>query len=49
MKKLKELEKSAMKPSNMHFDPRSDPKYWGYAWTNWKDFEDFKFSQFSEL
>lgn len=39
MKKLKKLEKSAMKPSNMHFDPRSDPKYWGYVWTNWKDFE----------
>ena len=39
MKKLKKLEKSAMKPSNMHFDPRADPKYWGYVWTNWKDFE----------
>ena len=38
-KKLKKFENSAMKPSNMPHDPSSDPKYWGYVWTNWKDFE----------
>jgi hypothetical protein len=23
---------------NRDRDPKSNPKYWGYTWTNWKDF-----------
>ena len=38
-KKLREFKNSAVKPSNMAFDPSSNPKYWGYVWTNWKDYE----------
>ena len=36
--KLEDFQKTAMKPSNEPFDPEADPKYWGYVWTNWKDF-----------
>jgi hypothetical protein len=40
--KLKEqLEKyrqSAVPPRNAQADPLSNPKFWNYEWTNWKDY-----------
>ena len=39
-REIKKLGKTAMKPNNVPFDPKADPKYWGYVWTNWKDFEE---------
>ncbi|KAK7067813.1 hypothetical protein SK128_028267 [Halocaridina rubra] len=29
---------SAVAPGNKPFDPAANPKYWGYAWTNWLDY-----------
>ena len=25
-------------PLNVREDPNANPKYWGYVWTNWKDY-----------
>ncbi|XP_023319572.1 arylsulfatase B isoform X1 [Eurytemora carolleeae] len=29
---------TAVPPRNKPLDPRADPKYWDYAWTNWCDY-----------
>ncbi len=29
---------TAVPPRNKPVDPRADPKYWGYTWTNWCDY-----------
>ena len=26
-----------MRPGNVPLDPRADPRYWDYTWTNWCD------------
>ena len=31
---------SALPPANKKIDPRANPKYFGYTWTNWLDFVD---------
>lgn len=40
---LKDLIKSLrnyvpVTPLNKPIDPRSNPKYWNYTWTNWMDY-----------
>ena len=35
---LEEYNKTVLPPRNKPADPRSNPKYWGYAWTNWMDY-----------
>lgn len=27
-----------VKPLNKPIDPRSNPKFWNYTWTNWMDY-----------
>ena len=34
---------TAVPPRNKPVDPRADPKYWGYTWTNWCDFVQVNF------
>jgi hypothetical protein len=34
------LRSTAVPPGNKPIDPRGDPKYYGYTWTNWMDFYD---------
>lgn len=36
--KLRQYNATAVPPRNKPWDPTANPKYWGYAWTNWKDF-----------
>ncbi|KAK4299256.1 hypothetical protein Pmani_028454 [Petrolisthes manimaculis] len=36
--RLQYYNKSAVPPRNKPWDPAANPKYWGYAWTNWKDY-----------
>ncbi|XP_071545951.1 arylsulfatase B isoform X6 [Panulirus ornatus] len=36
--KLRRYNATAVPPRNKPWDPTANPKYWGYAWTNWKDF-----------
>lgn len=36
--KLKYYNNTAVPPGNKPWDPAANPKYWGYSWTNWKDF-----------
>ena len=31
---------SAVKPANVPIDPRGDPKFYDYTWTNWLDIVD---------
>ena len=33
---------TAVPPGNVPIDPRADPKYWDYTWTNFMDFIDPK-------
>lgn len=35
---LRRYNSTAVPPLNTPWDPSSNPKYWGYSWTNWKDF-----------
>lgn len=36
--KLRQYNATAVPPRNKPWDPTANPKYWGYAWTNWKDY-----------
>ena len=29
---------TAVPPRNKPVDPRADPKYWDFTWTNWCDY-----------
>ena len=40
---------SAIPPGNKPIDPRGDPKYYGYVWTNWMDFYDSEVLQQSPI
>ena len=35
---LLQYKKGEMPPMNTPEDPNANPKYWGYVWTNWKDY-----------
>jgi len=35
---LRMFNSTAVPPGNKPIDPRADPKFWGYTWTNWCDF-----------
>ncbi|XP_064114170.1 arylsulfatase B-like isoform X2 [Macrobrachium nipponense] len=35
---LAQYNATAIPPGNKPFDPAANPKYWGYTWTNWKDY-----------
>ncbi|XP_042228154.1 arylsulfatase B-like [Homarus americanus] len=36
--RLNQYNATAVPPRNKPWDPAANPKFWGYAWTNWKDF-----------
>jgi hypothetical protein len=36
--RLERFKKTAVPVRNKRADPRSNPKLWGYMWTNWMDF-----------
>lgn len=36
--RLQYYDESAVPPRNKPWDPAANPKYWDYAWTNWKDY-----------
>jgi arylsulfatase B len=38
LEKLEEYRKGAVPPINEPKDPRGQPKFWNYEWTNWMDF-----------
>ena len=35
---LEQYNKTVLPPRNKPADPRSNPKLWGYVWTNWMDY-----------
>ncbi|KAK8402796.1 hypothetical protein O3P69_000844 [Scylla paramamosain] len=36
--KLKLYNATVVPPRNKPWDPKANPKYWGYSWTNWLDY-----------
>lgn len=37
---LKRYNETAVPPGNLPLDPRGNPKYWDYVWTNFGDYID---------
>ncbi len=37
---LDAYDSTAVPPGNKPIDPRADPRFWGYTWTNWMDYVD---------
>ncbi|KAG5890787.1 hypothetical protein JTB14_007181 [Gonioctena quinquepunctata] len=40
IEKLKRYNETAVPPGNLPLDPRGDPKYWNYIWTNFGDYNE---------
>ncbi|RXG66598.1 hypothetical protein Avbf_12967 [Armadillidium vulgare] len=36
---LEAFNKTAVPPGNKPWDPKANPVYWNYAWTDWQDFK----------
>lgn len=39
---LDNYNKTAVQPGNMPLDPRGDPRFWDYVWTNFGDYSPAK-------
>jgi len=47
MTELERFNATAVPPSNKPADPRADPRFWNYTWTNFGDYQNNDLDTFS--